>query len=136
MTRRTNVSLQVVLRLFWFLPLAFGLRVILVWSNLPDPMAFRFTWGQPSGYLSRMTVLATGLAALAIGAVVTIRARHPVRAALSGGVTTFVFIGLWKAIDFNLGRGMVGVLPAAGIGAVVAIVIAGLAARETGTKRG
>jgi hypothetical protein len=130
------VSLQVVLRLFWFLPLAFGLRVILVWSNLPDPMAFRFTWGQPSGYLSRMTVLATGLAALAIGAVVTIRARHPVRAALSGGVTTFVFIGLWKAIDFNLGRGMVGVLPAAGIGAVVAIVIAGLAARETGTKRG
>ena len=136
MTRRTNVSLQVVLRLFWFLPLAFGLRVILVWSNLPDPMAFRFTWGQPSGYLSRMTVLATGLVALAIGAVVTIRARHPVRAALSGGVTTFVFIGLWKAIDFNLGRGMVGVLPAAGIGAVVAIVIAGLAARETGTKRG
>ena len=130
------MSLQVVLRLFWFLPLAFGLRVILVWSNLPDPMAFRFTWGQPSGYLSRMTVLATGLAALAIGAVVTIRARHPVRAALSGGVTTFVFIGLWKAIDFNLGRGMVGVLPAAGIGAVVAIVIAGLAARETGTKRG
>jgi hypothetical protein len=124
--RRTSRRLQVALRLFWLLPLVFGLKMMLVWSRLPEVMAFRFGLaGEPKGDLPRLAALAAGLLAFSVGALVTTTARRGVESALAGGLVVFTFVGFWQMINFNLGRGTVDLLPAVTLGVLVALAIVG-----------